>query len=255
VKLEVLIDSAMNPKGIRMLEAMVNASPFEVAWVGRAYQGKGDLLMTYGIGHPHRNMWWRDHMMNGGRSVLWDRGYFKRKDAGYMRMSIDAEHPSRWLRPEHPGRFDAQGIELREDYNPNGPAVIAGLGVKALSLYKLGSLEWERGAAAELAGRPLLYKPKRSTDRKLPGVPVCLGSIEDALRGASLLRCRHSNTAIDACIAGVPVICDEGAALALYRDNPQPTREQRKRFLDSLAFWNWKPEEADACWTYLLTRL
>jgi hypothetical protein len=59
------------------------------------------------------------------------------------------------------------------------------------------------------------------------------------MRGCSLVVCRHSNVAIDACIAGVPVECDDGAAFALYRNGPQPDENARREFLGRLAWWNW----------------
>lgn len=77
--------------------------------------------------------------------------------------------------------------------------------------------------------------------------------IDEALRGASLVVCRHSNVAVDACVAGIPVECDDGAAAALYRGNPNPTREQRAEFLRRLTFWEWRPDEAAQAWDWILT--
>ena len=37
------------------------------------------------------------------------------------------------------------------------------------------------------------------------------GTIADVLNGCSVVVCRHSNVAVDACIAGVPVECEGGA--------------------------------------------
>ena len=75
--------------------------------------------------------------------------------------------------------------------------------------------------------------------------------IADLLKGASLVVCRHSNVAVDACIAGVPVICDDGAAFSLYRSNTSPTPEQRMDFLQRLSWWEWDRTEAGAAWEFI----
>jgi hypothetical protein len=80
---------------------------------------------------------------------------------------------------------------------------------------------------------------------------VAGGDIKDVLRGCSLVVCRHSNVAIDACVAGVPVDCEGGAALALYAEHPQPTREHRVQFLQRLSWWQWRPSEARDAWQFV----
>ena len=71
------------------------------------------------------------------------------------------------------------------------------------------------------------------------------------MKGASLVVCSHSNVAVDACIAGIPVDCTDGAALALYKDNQNPTVERRLEFLRSLAWWQWSTREAPQAWEFI----
>jgi len=255
VRAEILIDAGMALRGHRMLTAMIEAAPIPVC-VRESYVGDCEILMTYGTGHAVRRPWWLKHLKRGGRCIGWDLGYWAH-DQGTMRVTLDADHPHQWIREESSRRWDDWGIELREDADPRGPAVIVGLGAKARAVHRLDALQWERQAAkrAREMGRKAVFRPKRDRDPVLPGLRVARGPIEDVLRGASLVLCRHSNVAVDACIAGVPVICEDGAALALYRGGPAPDREQRLQFLRSLAWWQWKPEEAKDAWTYLLNRL
>jgi hypothetical protein len=255
VRAEILIDGGMARRGHRMLTAMVEAAPIPVC-VREAYVGDCEILMTYGTGHAIRRPWWLKHRAKGGRCIGWDLGYWATGD-GTMRATLDADHPQLWIREERPERWDAWGIPLREDAKADGPAVIVGLGHKSLTAYGLAPLQWEQGAAARIAkkGRPVVFRPKRVADPRLRRMPVATGAIEDVLRGASLVVCRHSNVAVDACIAGVPVICEDGAAVALYQHGPAPTQEQRLQFMRSLAWWQWKPDEAKDAWTYLLNRL
>jgi hypothetical protein len=102
--------------------------------------------------------------------------------------------------------------------------------------------------------RRIAYRPKR-IETELPNCSSLAGDIADAIRGSSLVVCSHSNVAVDACFAGIPVECEDGATLALYRDNPSPTREQRLEFLRSLAWWNWSVTEASEAWKFIRAQL
>ena len=252
---EVLIDPDMATRGRRMVEAMIDACPLNVV-ASTVYTGACDLLLAYGTGHPVRRPWWKSHRKSGRHCIGLDLGYWGQDD-GAMRVTVDEDHPQAWIRPEPASRWEATGISLRSDYDPSGPAVIVGLGKKALSVHGLHSLEWENRALQQVRamGMKPSFRPKRSRYPVLNKVPVAAGKIEQVLKGAGLVICRHSNVAVDACIAGIPVICEDGAAHALYSKNKSPTPEQRLAFLQSLAWWNWRPEEAKDLWTYLLSRL
>ena len=118
-------------------------------------------------------------------------------------------------------------------------------------------MEWEHRILAQVhsayPGARILYRSKRP--EHFDGCPSIDGSIEQALKGASLVVCHHSNVAVDACIAGIPVVCADGAAAALYNNdllNPvTPSFEERLRFLRNLAWWQWHPSEAKKAWTFI----
>lgn len=265
MRAEILIDDGMFPRGARMLRAMIEAAPIPLK-VRRVYRGDCDLLMVYGTGHPVRRPWQEQHLAKGGRLIGWDLGYWNREADGTfsMRATIDADHPHHLIRPEPPERWHAAGIKLREDADPHGPVVVVGMGPKSNRAHRLRPMAWELRAAqaAQLAypGRRVVFKPKRSTDGALPGFQTAGGPIAEVLKGASLVICRHSNVAVDACIAGVPVVCEDGAAVALYGQRciaspAHVTPAQRLAFLQSLAWWQWRPDEAGDAWKYLLGRL
>lgn len=255
MRAEILIDPAMKQGGRRMIAALIAAAPIEVK-VSETYTGDCDLLVTYGTGHPIRRPWWQQHRASGRHCIGWDLGYWH-QDRGTMRATIDEDHPQAWIRPECPNRWDEQGIKLRDDYRLGGQAVIVGMGPKSLGPCGLHPLQWETEAAARVRtlGLKPVFKPKRPKFPVLQKMPIARGPIEKVLKGAALVICRHSNVAVDACIAGVPVICDDGAAYALYQQGPAPTRDERLEFLRSLAWWQWTPEEAKESWTYLIDRL
>lgn len=237
-----------------MIAALIESAPIEIK-VRERYEGDCDLLVMYGAGHPVRREWWKQHRASGRHCIGWDLGYWQ-QERGTMRATIDEDHPQAWIRPEPAARWDMQRIKLREDKG-SGPAVIIGMGAKSLTALGLRPLEWETKAAAKLKAMGLraVFRPKRPDLPALKHMPISKGSIEQVLKGASLVICRHSNVAVDACIAGVPVICDDGAAHALYQHGPSPTREERLEFLRSLAHWQYTPEEAKDAWHYLMNRL
>jgi hypothetical protein len=265
MRCELLIDTDMASRGRRMLEAMAAAAPIEIK-VRVKYRGDCDVLMIYGTGHPIRGDNWRRHRKLGGRCVGWDLGYWARSEneTFTMRATIDDHHPWRLMRPEPPERWAAAGVQLRDEADPAGPIVLVGLGPKACRAHRLAPLQWESAALRHLRavapGRPVVFKRKRRLDKAPAGVDsVSDAPIEEVLRGASLVMCRHSNVAVDATIAGVPVVCEDGAARYLYTGPLSaptvPDREQRLAFMQSLAWWQWKPDEAAQAWNYLLSRL
>jgi hypothetical protein len=240
---EILIDAPMAQRGKRMLQAIADVTGGKVT---RHYYGRKPWLVMYGVGLDQRQRILRYHLKHGGRVAVWDLGYWDREQS--MRLSINGQHPTSAMlaaSPAEPRRV----FELREDADPSGPILLCGMGDKSATSLGLPVGEWERKALKHLKATypsaPIWWRPKGRVPRALPGAHLAHGTpIEDALRGCSMIYCAHSNVAVDACIAGVPVICSGGAAAALYADNPAPSAEQRREFLARLSWWNWAPSEA-----------
>lgn len=250
---ELLFDPPYNAKAARFMNAMVAAAPSDVD-VTPSYRGRRRLLMLYGPGSPERLPVVRRHVDAGGHVAMWDLGYWDRDRA--MRLAIDSLHPTvQQLARTAP--VPRREFVLREDADPDGGILLIGLGRKSLFAYGIGDeLTWERAKLADLRarypGRTVYWRPKGERAIELDGLPMRHAMpIEEALRGLSLVAVRHSNVAVDAAVAGVPVECEDGAALALYRDGPRPTREQRLDFLARLSWWNWRADEAVQAWAYL----
>ncbi len=215
------------------------------------YVGQHKLLMMYGAGLEVRRKALEAHRSAGGTVAVWDLGYWDRDDS--MRLSIGSLHPTAdqlALAPQGSRRDHV----LREDADPNGPILLVGLGVKSGRLYGLETTEWEQAQLPRLQklGREILWRPKGRQSPYLKGTTLRHGMpIEEALKGCSLVVCRHSNVAVDACIAGIPVECEDGAAWSLYRHGSTPSREQRAEFLRRLGWWNWRPCEAAQAWEWI----
>lgn len=266
---EIIFSRDMIHHGLNILERMRETAPVDVEWHEQHYTGTAPLLMTYGIGEPMRGRWFKEHTKSGRHAIAWDQAYFKNTAkfdwrARAMRVSIDANHPQRWMDDRPSDRWDALGIKLREDYDPDGPIVLVGLGPKQNAALNQPKLTWETPMLARIREAypktKVIYRPKREDRTVLPDTKRMFGmSIEEVLKGASLVVCRHSNVAIDACVAGIPVVCEDGAAAALYGHDlahpVKPTREERLRFLHKLAYFQWLPTEGKECWQFLLGRL
>lgn len=235
-----------------MLQAMAKNAPVGSV-VTSAYRGRHRMLMVYGAGQADRQAAIRRHQAHGGVVVIWDLGYWVRIDC--MRLAINSLHPTAGQLALAPAG-QRRAHQLREDAREGGPVLLIGLGNKSAALYGLRWMQWENAALAKIKathpGRQVMWRPKGRHAHQMPGTLLQHGMpIEDALRGCSLVVCRHSNAAVDACVAGVPVWCQDGAAAALYAGNPAPSQDQRAEFLRRLGWWNWAPSEAGQAWAWI----
>ncbi len=217
----------------------------------KAYEGESEWLALYGIGDRRYSAARAAHMAKGLPVACWDMGYFgKSRDLSrsHVRVAIDADHVS--LKhldrtPADHARWTRLGIGMHELFDARGPVVVVGMGIK--SREHLGVFDWEekalKAAVERFPGRRVIYRAKPSAhgeDTVAWEDRSEAGPINGVLKGASLVICKHSNVAIDACIAGVPVECEAGAPFWLYRSGPAPKLSQRLDFLYRLAWWNWQ---------------
>ncbi len=238
---EIVITSDTSRRGQRMLRALAMNAPTDVnVLVTDQYGGRSDWLMLFGMGEPRRNRMCAEHLAKNRRIVVWDLGYWDRLNS--LRVSVDHQHPWRWIyrMPVTSGR--GHPAPLRDDFDPNGPTLFAGMGRK--SKLQLGSA-WDSLKIAELqrsgASLRIRDKPARKTNENM--VPI-----DEALLGCSKVVTHHSNVAVDGIVAGIPHEVADGAAFAL-----KPTRDPalRRDFLDRLGSWQWSAHEAPEIWNFL----
>lgn len=231
----------------------------------KAYKGNSELLVLYGIGSPVKMPIFKSHIKSGRHAVGIDLGYYGRGDnKSYpIRITIDAPHPQKLMSHEvDPSRWNSTGKPLRSDFNPDGHIVLCGMGRKSRVQFGIDGTAWERAALAKIRaaypGVQIVYRPKAGASEYLEKTLKvdAISPIEKVIAGARLVVVRHSNVAIDACIAGVPVVCEDGAASKLYGAdlcNPKnPSLVERLRFLRALAHWQYRPEESLSCWRHIL---
>lgn len=218
-----------------------------------------EWVVMWGLGHPEGQRVLRQAREAGVHVIGFDLGYWCRTDPHRkFRMAVDDHHPGvRLMAKRRPAsRLEADGIVLREDSDSSGPVVLVGMGYKSAATYSEEPGAWEKRTLSKIRrawpGRQVVFRPKPGGgDHRPAGVPVVGDTgIEVVLRGASAIYCRQSNVAVDAIIAGVPAIAEEGAASAVcdrdLRAGHLPSKlsvELRREFLANLAWFQWSGAE------------
>lgn len=213
------------------------------------YKGMEHWLMGWGSGFPAHTHALRLHVERGRPAAFWDMGYGYTAERHY-RVSLNGPHPTPEQMQRAPTTGRALDAALRDDADPDGPILLVGMGVKS----RRSSAGWERKALVRLReqypGRRIVYRPKPGSPSALPDIEQeTAPDIAEALRGKSLVVCRHSNVGVDAAVAGVPVQTEEGAAKWL--EGKPFTPEARADFLARVAWWQWQPSEAEMAWDFL----
>jgi hypothetical protein len=222
----------------------------------------------------------RDPPPDGDAAVMWgwkhrsvfspyrqfvyaDLGYWGRDQ--YYRLSVNSWSPERYVCAGLPGnRFEALGLEIKPWQTGRNEILIAGCSPKSALDHGFPYMGWEDHVARKLStcGVQVLYRPKPTDKRKTPlaGVGYDERPISDALCSARALVTHHSNAAIDALLAGIPVHCEIGAAAAMslpleeLLEAPEPAG--RVQFLHDIAWLQWTLDEmkSGACWAHLKER-
>lgn len=232
-----------------------------VTTVTNRHQSNCDWVCIHAAGQLKRSVLRFDHIGKGGSVASWDHAYFGRDkdpDLTYLRVSINELHPQHLLSktPPHPERWDALGIMLRNDYDKWGQVIVAGTGGRARARNRKS--QWELRTVEKMKKRfpkhRVVYRPKPGLNWvENFGCPRDERPVEEVLKGASLLVCQHSNIALDACVAGIPVICDGGIAHWLYSKTPAPSANERLDLLRRVAWWQYqlRNEEMIKAWRFL----
>lgn len=260
ISVEILRTGQESRSGQRLLTATeVGARKIGMkVQVTRRFQGGSNWLCLFGVGADYRNRCRHAQIKRGGRVACWDLGYLDRDN--HLRVSIDYNHPWRDLdvTPNDPSRLNKlDGVEVimgNVHWDPMGPVLVIGMGPK--SREHLNIHDWEmvtlQKVAERFPDREILYRPKRpKEDKKIQWRTTSTENIYQVLRGASLVICRHSNVAVDACVVGIPVECEDGAAFWLYRHGAEPSLEKRLDFLARLCWWQWRFDEHGEAWKFL----
>lgn len=218
---------------------------------------RGDLIAGYG---------WRNreifeaYRKAGLHYLYFDLGYWGRKKSrsdvsGYHKAVFDARHATGYFRRGRPHDRMAGAPEI-VPWNGGGTHIIvAGLSAKAAMASDRGVMEWEHETIAKLrqiTRRPIVYRPKPSwkAARPVDGTIFSPRSqlIGEVLQSAHALVTLHSNAALDALAAGVPIYAEEGVGSvmsmrSLDQIEHPPYPEGREQLFADVGYCHWSVPE------------
>lgn len=257
--IEILAPRGLHEKGRAVIAAVRAGVPG--AAVVHSPTGRAQWVIGWGPGAREQVAVCDKQVRCGRRYLGLDLGYWQRiGDDRHLRITVDACHPqARVMERDLPAdRWEQSGLTVSNDHDPDGHVLIIGMGRKSREQFGFHGLMWEAKAlqrvmASKYAKRRIVYRPKGDAHERLPGCQT-MGKdkqgIREALKGAALVVCRHSNVAVDAILQGVPVACQDGAAAAICHadiDGARPLDDElRLRFLRNLAWWQWTAAEIRA---------
>ena len=208
---------------------------------------------------------WKHHatLQRYPRFVYADLGYWQRDR--YYRLAAGGWGPEGYVRAGLPmTRFESLGLQIKPWRREGAEIIVAGSTAKAAIEHGYGYTQWERQTIARLqgCGRPVVYRPKPNDPMAapIPGSGYDKRPISEALSSAWAWVTHHSNSAVDALLAGVPVHCEIGAAAAmslpLESIATAPLPAGREQFLADVAWLQWTIEEmrSGEAWAHLKER-
>lgn len=264
--MKICIYSDPGTRRSREIAIALRAGVAAMGWQGEIVHSthtvpRADVIAAYGWCNQRM---FEAYRKTGRHYVYVDLGYWARKRsrndyAGYHKAVVDARHATKYFRRARPGDRLIGVPRLEPWKNGGGPHIIvAGMSAKGAAASGLRPLEWETATIArlrELTTRRIIYRPKPSwrDARPLPGALFSPGTqpIAEVLREAHALVTYHSNAAIDALAAGIPVHAADGLASVMSMPSldciEAPPRDgDRGQFFADVGYCHWTvPEMAD----------
>lgn len=201
----------------------------------------------------------RDYPAAGRHTIFMDLAYWGRQFKGlqeYHKVVVNGRHPTAYFQKvKHPDdRVKVFGLRPKR-WTHGRHILLCGMSKKGSISFGYQPQEWERAAIAEIrkhSQRSIIYRPKPSC-RESPAIAGVRFSPPTQKLSSVLTNChavvtRHSNTAVDALLAGVPVFCWDGVGqpmglqdLSRIEDPIYP--EGRDQWLADVAYCQWTLEE------------
>ncbi|HUS95996.1 MAG TPA: hypothetical protein VMX97_04575 [Hyphomicrobiaceae bacterium] len=217
-------------------------------------EGEPDLVAGYGWRDVMADAWsrWPDRVLHVD-GAFWSRSREVKLGMG-----------GRWA-PYSGREFDgrrlaAHRVKIAPSRPPGLRVLVCGMSAKAAISWGLDPEQWERDAVATLvgAGADVTYRPKPrwSEARAIDGAGFEDGSrhaINDSLARVDAVATHHSNVAVDAIAAGLPIYTEIGLAKAMsvcgietLPGSSAHDHAERERFLHEVAWHQWTLEELAA---------
>ncbi len=229
-----------------------------------------DIAVFYGFNEPLRRVF-DTYVAAGLKAVCVDLGYWGRKELnpilGYHKISVNDRHPTAYFqRVAHDGSRAARFRLAIAPWRAKGEHILlAGMGEKSAECEGFEPEQWEREAIAairQVSDRPIIYRPKPSWKeaQRIEGA----GFAPKAVQLESLFpRCHavvthHSNVAVEALVAGIPVFSFKGAGAVLSSNDLSAIEKPimpggRHQFVNDLAWTQFHNSEmkSGVAWRHL----
>lgn len=228
-----------------------------------------DVAVFYGLAGGLRKVL-EDYRAKGKKAVYIDLGYWNRRSRtrwdGFHKISVNDRHPTAYFQStDQPmDRLRAQNIRIESWRENRSAIVVAGMSAKAATASGFVPHAWERATIADLrkhTDRPIIYRPKPNWLGALPiagSTMMKTESLPSILGQAYCVVAHHSNVAVDALLAGIPCVCDEGVASVLATPIDQIDApiypDGREQWAANVAYCQWSLDEMrkGAPWSHLL---
>lgn len=255
-------------RGVRAAGDLVSVVP-----ATRAGSPSHDVAIFYGLAGRLKNVLREYGESRKRHAVYIDLGYWGRKAGGrflgYHKVAVDSRHPTDYFqRVAHPGdRAAALGLKVEPWREKGEHILVAGMGPKGAAAEGFFPGQWEARTIAMLrkhTKRPIIYRPKPNyrIARPIPGAefdaPADGVPLADRLRNAHAVVVNHSNVAVEALLAGVPVFAAKGAASVMGLSDLSRIEEPifpdgREQWMADLAYtqFNVKEMGAGVAWRHL----
>jgi hypothetical protein len=260
MKVCVFVDR--HPRSSRLGEALL-AGANRVGWnafVTKDFHEtpRADLVAAYGW----RNRAVLEAYRNAGLHYIHvDLGYWRRKQfrsdyGGLHKVVLDDRHATAYFRRGRPHDRLQDAPRLDPWRTGGSNIVLAGLSAKSAQVSGVQSLAWEHRIIEQLrrvTARPIVYRPKPSWQGAQPIDGTIFSPpeqpLDDVLADARVLLTLHSNAALDALAAGVPVLAEEGLASVMSTvtideiETPHEEPGDRAQFFADVSYCHWTRHE------------
>ncbi len=168
---------------------------------------RADVAIAYGWVHEPV---FKAYRAAGAHYAYWDLGYWNRSPTGHHRLSVNSwDTADHMMRGCSANRFARLGIEVQEPLFDKDVVLVTGMSAKAAGTHGFAPGEWEARTYLTLEEMRLPYKIVAREKPNKNNPPR--RSIGEELKSARIVVTHHSNTAIDALVAGVPCFAIKGA--------------------------------------------
>lgn len=268
--LEVVIYQISHPRSFRIVGPLRDGVRRygDIARIERAEnfdpRQLGDVCIIYGY-TGHTQPIFKAYMDAGKPALFLDLGYWGRWEGGrfegYHKVCVNSRHPTAYIEFLMKAKLPDRGALATPAIQPwretGEHILLCGMSDKAAASVGYRPNEWETAVVQKLrkkTKRQIVYRSKpglRNIVRQIPGTTLDKNTvIADSLVNCHAVIARHSNAALDAICAGVPVFVEDGAAKPMsgrwleVEDPKFP--ENREKWLNAVAWCQFTKNEIES---------